>query len=277
MTYRISVVVERSGVPGMTLRSWERRYGFPRPKRTRSGYRTYSDEDLRQVLAVKALLDNGALVSEAIELVRKGKAEVPAAPAVLLDTLFSAAQEMSELGLERVVAHAEATLEPELFCSAFVLPAFKRAAEELDIAREHLATAVLRNHLRRAIERVAPAKHGAPVVLACPEGEEHEGGLLAIAMQLRLRGVRTVLLGANTPSDAIGVAAVTTEARGIGISLVSMRKDATLKRVVSEVVAQAHGKPVVAGGVVARRRLKIIYAAGAMFADTADEMLELLR
>ena len=44
--YRINAVAEMTGVPAPTLRAWERRYGIPRPGRSESSYRLYSDADV---------------------------------------------------------------------------------------------------------------------------------------------------------------------------------------------------------------------------------------
>ena len=47
--YRINAVAEMTGVPAPTLRAWERRYGIPRPGRSESSYRLYSDADVAEV------------------------------------------------------------------------------------------------------------------------------------------------------------------------------------------------------------------------------------
>ncbi len=75
MAWRIKTVVERTGVPAETLRSWERRYKVLRPARSKSGYRQYSDDDVALVQRLKGLVDSGLSISEAIERCR---ADVPA-------------------------------------------------------------------------------------------------------------------------------------------------------------------------------------------------------
>ena len=42
----IGELAERTGVPAATLRSWETRYGFPRPQRMATGHRRYAQRDL---------------------------------------------------------------------------------------------------------------------------------------------------------------------------------------------------------------------------------------
>lgn len=54
--YRISEVSELTGVSLHVLRNWERRIGKLRPKRTRSGRRAYSEEDIALIRTVKYLV-----------------------------------------------------------------------------------------------------------------------------------------------------------------------------------------------------------------------------
>jgi DICT domain-containing protein len=57
----------RTGVPTTTLRSWEKRYGFPRPLRQAGGHRRYAESD---VAAVRAVLDGrraGLSLTAAVE------------------------------------------------------------------------------------------------------------------------------------------------------------------------------------------------------------------
>ena len=68
--YTVNEVEERTRVPAATLRQWERRYGFPRPERSGSGYRLYGDDDLRHILAMKRHIDDGVPASRAAEMVR---------------------------------------------------------------------------------------------------------------------------------------------------------------------------------------------------------------
>ena len=71
MSWRIRTVAERTGVNAETLRSWERRYHLVTPARSDGGYRVYSDADVQAVARVKALVDSGLAISEAIAQARR--------------------------------------------------------------------------------------------------------------------------------------------------------------------------------------------------------------
>ena len=72
--YTVNEVEDRTGVPAATLRQWERRYGFPLPERSASGYRLYGDDDLRHIVAMKRHIDDGVPASRAAEMVRADQA-----------------------------------------------------------------------------------------------------------------------------------------------------------------------------------------------------------
>jgi MerR family transcriptional regulator, light-induced transcriptional regulator len=64
----IGDLAERTGVPPATLRSWESRYGFPRPTRLDSGHRRYSEADVVTVLDVLRHRDAGFGLDAAVRL-----------------------------------------------------------------------------------------------------------------------------------------------------------------------------------------------------------------
>jgi DICT domain-containing protein len=72
MTLSIGDLVERTGVPAGTLRSWERRYGVPAPGRAVSGHRRYSPSDVDLVLETLRHRSAGLSMPSAVERARSG-------------------------------------------------------------------------------------------------------------------------------------------------------------------------------------------------------------
>jgi MerR family transcriptional regulator, light-induced transcriptional regulator len=66
----IGEVVERTGVAEATLRMWERRHGFPAPKRLASGHRRYSEHEIELIRAVAAKRAAGLVLPVAIDQAR---------------------------------------------------------------------------------------------------------------------------------------------------------------------------------------------------------------
>ena len=67
----IGELVERTGVSEATLRVWERRHGFPVPKRLASGHRRYSESDVELVASVLRERAAGLSLAAAIARVRE--------------------------------------------------------------------------------------------------------------------------------------------------------------------------------------------------------------
>lgn len=63
-------VVQQTGVPGPTLRAWERRYTLLSPERANNTYRLYSERDVVMIRWLKERVDAGMAISQAIVLFR---------------------------------------------------------------------------------------------------------------------------------------------------------------------------------------------------------------
>ena len=66
--YSIGAVARMLDVPPATLRTWEERYGLPKPERSAGGHRLYSREQVAQLHFVKAQLDAGMAAADAHRL-----------------------------------------------------------------------------------------------------------------------------------------------------------------------------------------------------------------
>src|SRR4051795_4488106 len=113
----IREVAARSGVPAGTLRMWEERYGFPKPRRLPSGHRRFTEDQVEQVRAVVAARDSGLSLPAAIE-------RVSGAPHERRESLF---------GLLRL---RRPELAPELIPKPRMI-ALSHAIEDECLARAH--------------------------------------------------------------------------------------------------------------------------------------------
>jgi DNA-binding transcriptional MerR regulator len=62
-----------TGVSASTLRSWERRYGLPAPKRSKSGRRLYADTDIAVIQRMASLLETGMAASQAAKAIQNAE------------------------------------------------------------------------------------------------------------------------------------------------------------------------------------------------------------
>jgi DNA-binding transcriptional MerR regulator len=100
------------GVSPSTLRSWERRYGFPVPNRTAGGHRQYP---LPQIEALRSALAETHNVSSAISLARE-RGEGPASSVRLATAYFNYDEQIADRLLEESlsVRSLERTIEDVL-------------------------------------------------------------------------------------------------------------------------------------------------------------------
>lgn len=65
--FTIKEASDRTGLGQAVLRSWERRYGWPRVKRGRNSYRSYSYSDIQEMLFVKKAIGQGQKITDLID------------------------------------------------------------------------------------------------------------------------------------------------------------------------------------------------------------------
>ncbi|MCY1074211.1 MerR family transcriptional regulator [Archangium lansingense] len=275
MMLRIRTIARLTGIREATLRAWERRYGFPRPSRNESNYRVYSREEVENVRRVAKLITEGLSVSEAIAQVRT--VPVGALPVLeqLEDRFWSAVMVLDGDEADQVLGEAQDSMEVEPYVDTLLLPLLREMGHRLDIAREHLASALIRQRLG-ALLLAEEARPGGPrVVLACPERDIHEGGLLALGLHLKRRGWRVTLLGADTPAEALRGACMQVNPDVVALSCVRRREVEELRQVLQAAVEACAPTMVVVGGPGAREHLKAVFSAGAQYAESAEELVAL--
>ena len=243
---RIGELSRRVGVEPATLRAWERRYGLPRPGRSRAGQRLYDPAQelaLRRMLALRA---EGFAPQVAARLargeaagVRAARRPAPAAgpPALERGAGGAAAAAGSAAALEAALdaldsraAHAAldhllAARGLDLTLRDVVLPLLARIGDrweagELSVGQEHFASALLGGRLRAlgrsfALRSRAAGGPGLPT-----RGAPRARPALLRAAPARPR-LEVTFLGADTPLEAL-----TETAARIGADLVVLgRRD----------------------------------------------------
>lgn len=133
--FSIGDVVAATGVGEATLRAWERRFGFPTPRREPSGHRRYSHEEVERIRAVVRERNRGLALAVAIQRVTAETSGPPSLFAPLRerrpDLLPVAIRKPQMLHLSRAVEEESAArAERALMIGAFQRPEFYRASEQ---------------------------------------------------------------------------------------------------------------------------------------------------
>ena len=217
--YRATAVEGITGIPASTLRSWERRYGWPQPARTASDQRLYSDHDVAVVRFLRRRRAEGMSMAQATGLLDQTWAAGD--PEGVPDRLVAALRGFDEPAAEQAFAAAERLLGAEGAALELVprtvaeVPA--EAGGETAVEVEHFAS----NFLRRQIVRLLcalPLPRGRPLLVGCGPDEQHELGALLLTLLLRARGHRVVYLGARLPGPALARAVSALDPAGVAIS-----------------------------------------------------------
>ncbi|MCY1017010.1 MerR family transcriptional regulator [Pyxidicoccus sp. MSG2] len=287
-TYRIHIAAELSGVRVELIRAWERRYGVLQPRRTPAGYRVYTDRDVALLRRLKKLTDEGVAISEAAKLLPQLRAELGAeAPAVTgdvqgtrvdawLEAALAAAEAYDQARVSAVMDEVLAALPPLRAFDDVLAPLQREVGErwhagQLSVAQEHLVTQVVR-------ARVVSLLHAAPnvgrkhAVLACFPDEEHELGLLGVALRLRHSGVRVTLLGQRMPAVDLGRAVAELRPDFVGLSAVNNKGAEVFQDTLSRLVeALPPGVPLWLGGPAAQAWPEVSLRLGVhVFSDEED-------
>lgn len=242
MNLSIGALAAATGVPPNTLRTWERRYGFPPSERTGGGQRVYPAEVVEHVRAVKRALDLGfrpsnvmgapldelhAMIARARpEPVRRVPLTLVSAPSdtIATDEWLTATADLDGARLEGAfVAGLEAAGSLPAFVRDAVVPFLGAVGQawmdgELSPYQEHFASERLREFLVARWRPIADTNTGPVGVLASLPGEQHDLGLHMVACLLAVTGWQVVYLGADTPVPDIVAATRTAGARAVFVS-----------------------------------------------------------
>jgi methanogenic corrinoid protein MtbC1 len=234
----IGALSRAAGVPVETLRTWERRYGFPRPERMPSGHRLYSVTDVPRLRRIAEALSLGVRASQVVGATEEAlnallRASVgasfgplPVAPGSVPETddLLAAVRRYDALELNRAMLGAWGRLGPLEFVRACVAPLVTAVGDAwesgaLEIRHEHFLSERLSDLLRTLRMPFEDRAQGPLVLLTTFPGESHVLGLQMVALLLVACGSRVLLLGAQTPQAQIAALAHDTHAHAVGISV----------------------------------------------------------
>jgi len=212
-TYSIRDLEKLSGIKAHTIRIWEERYNLIEPKRTSTNIRFYSDNDLKRLLNVSILNQNGLKISRIAllsnerigELVTELNSKEPNVN-TQIENLIIAMLEFNEYRFFSTVEKAiqetgfEETVEKTLF------PFLERIgvlwlSGSIYPAQEHFISNLIRQKMIAAIDHeiVKPAMPTQRIIFFLPEGENHELGLLYYSYLARKSGFEIVYLGSSVP------------------------------------------------------------------------------
>lgn len=219
-TFTIKDIENLSGIKAHTIRIWEQRYSFLKPKRTDTNIRYYNNEDLKMILNIAMLNKYGYKISHinkmsATDMTAK-VAELSSGDALqerIVNKMISSMVELNIAEFEKIIDHQIEINGVEKTITRILFPFFERIGilwqtGHINPAQEHLITNIARQKIIVGIDKANPIrKIGKSFMLFLPEKEYHELGLLFVHFLLKSRGAEVFYVGTNVPTkDALFIA-----------------------------------------------------------------------
>ncbi|AFL83499.1 putative transcriptional regulator [Belliella baltica DSM 15883] len=210
-TYSIKDLEQLSGIKAHTLRIWEQRYNLLSPKRTDTNIRFYDDDDLKLILNVALLNDNGYKISKIAKMdLPEIRAEVVKLSERTLThddqihALTICMIEMDEERFDKVLSTNILKIGFEQTMLNIIYPFMSKIGVlwqtgAINPAQEHFMSNLVRQKLIVAIDGQIYKGGGKKFLLFLPEGELHEISLLFAAYLIKLKGHKVFYLGQSTP------------------------------------------------------------------------------
>lgn len=233
----IGALSRATAIPVETLRTWERRYGFPVPERKPSGHRVYPLAAVTRLRRISEVLTLGHRAAEVVpasddelsRLIETSRRETAATTSAIpthigLDELVELIRRFDSERLTRILLSDWARLEHVEFLQTRIAPlvrAVGTAWEDggLEIRHEHFISERLGDLLRSLRLPLEERADGPLVVLGSLPGESHALGLQMAALALALARCRVLQLGTEVPIKQLAELTRDLGARALGLSV----------------------------------------------------------
>ena len=218
--YSIKEIEQLSGIKAHTLRIWEQRYNFIKPKRTDTNIRYYDDEDLKFVLNVSLLKDHGHKISRICSMPEQ---DIQLEVNRLMEKKMGFPEQIQSLTLSMLELDEERfekTLNTNILQIGFertmmnlIYPFFQKIGilwqtGAITPAQEHFISYLVRQKIIVAMDGqvVSSINYNKKYLLYLPENELHEMSLLFSAYIIKSRNNKVIYIGQNVPyQDLINI------------------------------------------------------------------------
>jgi DNA-binding transcriptional MerR regulator/methylmalonyl-CoA mutase cobalamin-binding subunit len=220
----IKAVSQATGIEAVTLRAWERRYGVPTPERSEQGYRLYSDRDVAILRWLKARVEEGVTIGQAVSMLETQLPQTDPQSSVvnvvggeltsykqMFDDLIQATHAFDAEATQHTIMQAFALFPVEDVCLHLLAPALAEIGRqwrmgEASLQVEHFLTNLVRQHLLALDAAMPPPSRRGRVLLGCGPDDWHEMAVLMLSLFLRRRGWQVVYLGQAVGLDQLEAA-----------------------------------------------------------------------
>lgn len=237
-SFSIQFVSKITRLNSHTIRAWEKRYGAIVPHRDDNGRRVYTQDNIDKLIKLHALVSLGNAISDIAKLDDKSLDDMYHNYADQLESSIPQLKNADEskttqytvnvdynlllqnltlaLGHYKldIISHeldkVKKSISPRDFALNVLLPLLGEVGSQVDsgiltIGQEHALSAILKFHIGQMIYKVidVPPKSKNVLLIATPEGELHEFGIMIAALLCIHYGIKFYYLGPNLPAEAL--------------------------------------------------------------------------
>src|ERR1017187_6101425 len=211
MVYTIKDVENLSGIKAHTIRIWEQRYSFLKPKRSETNIRYYTTDELKTILSISVLNKHGYKISQIDKMDRDeifqnvlSLSDTEAKVSVTVNHLLETMIDLDIEHFEKIVNASIKASGIEKTLLQVIFPFLDKVgilwqSNQINPVQERLVSNIIRQKIIVAIDNLNPkiTTTKAKICLFLPEGEYHELSLLFVDFLFKQKGIKTVYLGAN--------------------------------------------------------------------------------
>ncbi|WP_054024487.1 MerR family transcriptional regulator [Bacillus sp. FJAT-28004] len=225
MMYTIRKASMLLGIPAVTIRAWETRYGAILPVRTEAGYRLFNEKNMEDLRFLKNQTDEkGMTISQAVRLLKEQQDLREQKLKAKTDTVIQVAKEEAHQDMVERLYNTLCNFSTEqaktmvdlgfsmygydimiydILFSVMIKASTERDEGRATVAQEHYITQFV-THRYLSFFHLFPIDNRVPRMIAlCPSGEHHQAELLLFCLFLRKKGADVLYLGPDTPEDGI--------------------------------------------------------------------------
>lgn len=210
--FSIRDIENLTGIKAHTLRVWEQRYNLINPKRRVSKHRFYDNDDLKYLLRIAYLYNNGYKISRIAclceEEIKKMALEIKANAEnyeIYINQLTEASIDLDRVRFEKVLHNLVLHVGFERSMLHVLFPLLQKMGllwltGNIIPAQEHFASALIIKKLVVSIDGMERPAYtgGRRVLIYAPCGEHHEIPILFMQYMLKKQGVPYVYVGIDT-------------------------------------------------------------------------------
>ncbi len=261
--FTIRDIENLSGIKAHTIRIWEQRYSFLKPKRTDTNIRYYTNDELKAILNVALLTKYGFKISH---IVRMSADDIQQKVLSLNNTEAQQEKMVNSLILQMIALDMDAfevVLDKHIAARGIertiiqiIFPFLERIGilwqtGHINPAQEHLVSNIIRQKLIVGIDNIETTINiNKTFLLFLPEGEYHEMGLLFACYLLKSRGLNVVYIGANIPIKDVQSVAVIKKPQYIFVHLTSTASNFNFDRFITNLTNKIGTIPVILSGTI---------------------------